>query len=299
MFVLLVHYQIGWPSIISTWRALDAYQLTIALCLIFSSYILRSLRLYYYCHDTLKGKAGLTLKVHLQHNFFNNILPMRSGELSFPILMKRHFQIAYLKSTGILLWFRLLDMQILGLFTIFFLFTYYAVNTWLLLIVLTIILVLPLVVLRAPFINLGETLNLAPNSKLGQGIHFLNKLYSKLRPGFPQTSTAFWQSWTLTLANWLVKMLVFSWVLMAFHPMDLSLAMLGAIGGELTSILPVHGIAGIGTYEAGVTGPLIAQGQSVDDVLVAAINLHIFLLSSTALGMLLSLVLKNRANNKD
>jgi hypothetical protein len=56
------------------------------------------------------------------------------------------------------------------------------------------------------------------------------------------------------------------------------------IGGELGSVLPVHGVAGMGTYEAGVMAGLAPQGVALTAALAAAVNLHLFILGATVLG---------------
>ena len=52
--------------------------------------------------------------------------------------------------------------------------------------------------------------------------------------------------------------------------------------GDLTSILPFHGLAGAGTYEAGVVAGLAPYGLSPETALSLAINLHLFILASSA-----------------
>ncbi len=51
----------------------------------------------------------------LLHNLFNNLLPMRAGELSLPLLMKRYFGVRRAETVGALLWFRFLDLLTLSL----------------------------------------------------------------------------------------------------------------------------------------------------------------------------------------
>ncbi|HAO34283.1 MAG TPA: hypothetical protein DCQ84_15245, partial [Candidatus Competibacteraceae bacterium] len=91
--------------------------------------------------------------------------------------------------------------------------------------------------------------------------------------GLPQTSAAFWRAWFWTQLNWLVKLAVFAWILRLFAPMPGAAAVMGALGGDLTSVLPVHGIAGAGTYEAGVVAALIPFGIEAKVALAAAVNL--------------------------
>ena len=52
--------------------------------------------------------------------------------------------------------------------------------------------------------------------------------------------------------NWTVKLLVFAWILRSFIALPFTTALLASVTGEASSVLPFHGLAGAGTYEAGV-----------------------------------------------
>ena len=69
--------------------------------------------------------------------------------------------------------------------------------------------------------------------------------------------TLFW-----TWVNWLVKLAALGWVLAALAPVGFAAGVLGAIGGDLTTVLPIHAPGGFGTYEAGVAlllAPLVDE----------------------------------------
>ena len=101
----------------------------------------------------------------------------------------------------------------------------------------------------------------------------------------------FWRSWLWTLLNWGIKLAVFAWVLTLFLEMPMTTAWIGATVGDLTSVLPIHGIAGAGTYEAGVVAGLAPFGIEAAAGLQAAVNLHLFVLGCTLLSGLVSLLL--------
>ena len=71
-----------------------------------------------YFRVEMAGRFTLCTKLMLQHNLFNNLLPMRTGELSFPVLMARYFAVPALRSVPALLWFRLMDLHSLGIFAL-------------------------------------------------------------------------------------------------------------------------------------------------------------------------------------
>ena len=64
-------------------------------------------------------------------------------------------------------------------------------------------------------------------------------------------------------------------------------AALGALGGELSAMLPVQGVGGFGTYEAGVAFGLLGGPGDWTSLLVPAFALHSFtLLFAAASGIL-------------
>jgi hypothetical protein len=69
------------------------------------------------------------------------------------------------------------------------------------------------------------------------------------------------------------------------------IALAGAIGGEASTILPVHGFAALGTYELGVVAAMQIFGISVHDALTGAANLHFLLLGVSIAGGLASLLI--------
>jgi uncharacterized membrane protein YbhN (UPF0104 family) len=250
---------------------------------VLASYALRAQRLYDYFRQEMRGRFALALKLMLQHNLANNFLPMRSGEVAFPVLMSRYFQISLGRSMPALLWFRLFDLHTLILLGLWALGSRW-LGVYLLGLVGVIWLLLPWWLFLANHWLL-ERLGPEPEGRFGRLLH-------KVLSGAPKDRRLLLRTWFWTLLNWLVKLLAFAWLLMSFAQLDVSQAMLGVIGGELTSVLPVHGVAGAGTYEAGIVAALLPFGIAADTAVGAAVNLHLFLLGVTLVGALLSLALR-------
>ena len=97
-FILGVQWFWGWGEILRPWTQLSWPAILLAACLIIMSYQLRTLRIYDYFLQDIRDKWWLCVKLVLIHNILNNIMPMRSGEVSFPLLMKRYFAIDYSRS---------------------------------------------------------------------------------------------------------------------------------------------------------------------------------------------------------
>ena len=282
VFAVLIEKYIGWMSILAPWKQLSMLTIAGAMLLVFGSYIMRAFRIYYFYLRHYPVRVSACIKLTLLHNFYNNLLPMRSGELAFPILMSRYFAIPVDKSVPGLLWFRLLDLHSLGMVALVSLLT------------LTMgigpaaLITLPFWVI--PLLMFAWSGRLLKNLD-SQSSSRISRLLFKLLHGLPTDSRQFWHSWFWTLANWAVKLAAFTWIFTLFVEASPSQSVLGIIGGELTSVLPIHGVAGLGTYEAGIVAAMLPFGLEPKALLSGAVNLHLFLLSVTLIIGLTAILL--------
>jgi hypothetical protein len=287
-FIAGVQHYIGWAELLQPWRDAAPDTLFAALTLTFVTYLLRAARLHDYFHTLLRGHFATSLKLTLQHNLLNNLLPMRAGELSFPVLMFRYFGVPAGVSVPALFWFRVMDLH-----TLLAIALVAAGDLWLapqrVWPVAAAWMALPVVAFR---------LHLRGARALGNADTGWKKIVARVLASFPQTSGAFWRAWAWTWVNWVVKLGVFAWVLRMFVEAPWSATWLGSIFGDATSVLPIHGVAGAGTYEAGVVAALIPAGIDAEAALRGAVNLHLFLLGSTLLGGLAALALPGGARAK-
>jgi uncharacterized membrane protein YbhN (UPF0104 family) len=285
LFVVLLEHYIGWSRLLQPWLAVDKGLLGLMLILVLVSYAIRAIRLYVYFHADLSGQFPLTLKLMLQHNLANNFLPMRSGELTFPMLMSRYFGVSMSRSMPALLWFRMFDLHTMALLALWAVGSQWFGHYWVGLVVL-LWLLLPWLLFLFNHWLLAHL--------EGKDHNRLSGLLVKLLSGAPAHRGLLLKTWFWSLVNWLVKLLSFAWVLALFAQLGIAQALLGVIGGELTSVLPIHGVAGVGTYEAGIVAALLPSGVDAQTAVAAAVNLHLFLLGATLLGGLLSLPLRRR-----
>ena len=127
----------------------------------------------------------------------------------------------------------------------------------------------------------------------------LARLADEIEAGLPADMTAFLRAWLLTVLNWGVKVLVLAWVLGLMGVVTLPAAFGGALGGELSSVLPVHAPAGVGTYPAGITAGAAAFGAAKDGAMLdllakASINTHLLMVVSALVGTGLSLMVRSK-----
>jgi uncharacterized membrane protein YbhN (UPF0104 family) len=276
--VFLVHATVGWRALLAPWREMPPGSLALALILVLTSYGFRTVRVHQYFAPATRGAFLRSFRLILLHNLFNNLLPMRSGEASFPLLMKQDFRVSFSRSVPGLFYLRFLDLHVLLLLGALVFAEGRGIAGWM----------LPAVLLPVPLLAFrlqGWLGDRARAGVLGGG-----KPVTWIE-GLPGSWGMVLGSWTWTAVNWSVKLLVYSWILRAFTPLAFSAALLGSVTGELSSVLPIHGLAGAGTYEAGVMAGLLPMGVSMDQALAGAVNLHLFVLGTSVLSGLLALVL--------
>ena len=213
----------------------------------------------------------------------NNLLPMRSGEVAFPVLMQRYYGLPATHSVPVLLWFRLLDLQVVLLIGL-------AAGGHLLGIGAPALAALTLGLLITPLVAYGLR-GWLYNRLAGRSGRLTSTLVAMLG-SLPDRPARFLATLFWTWANWLVKLAALGWVLAALASLSFAQGVLGAIGGDLTTVLPIHAPGGFGTYEAGVAvflGPMVGEPRPV---LAAAVNLHLFVLGTALIAAAVSLLIR-------
>lgn len=114
-FVAWIDRRFGWETVAVDWARLGPLDLVGPLILVAGGYALRAARIQSGFTPITAGRFGTCLRVMLWHNGLNNLLPMRSGELAFPVLMGRWFDVPVAVAAPRLLWFRALDLWTLVL----------------------------------------------------------------------------------------------------------------------------------------------------------------------------------------
>lgn len=271
---VLVHTTVGWPELVRPWRTLPPTGLAAAFSLIVGSYAIRTVRVHQYFQPATSGHFLRTFRLVLLHILFNNLLPMRSGEASFPVLMKRDYDVAYTRSVGALLYLRLLDLHFIAVLAAAVLLTGDGPVGWL----------APVLLAPIPYIAFRFQERVV-DRVAGDG------WVGRVVAGLPGSASLFWTTLGWTAVNWTVKLAVFAGVLRMLEPMSYGTAILGSVTGELSSALPISGLAGAGTYEAGVLAALVPLGIDSEAALRAAVNLHLFVLGCSVLSGALALLL--------
>ena len=284
----------GWSVILAQWAQVGPLPVVIALALLTGTYFLRTWRFYDYFPRETKGRFAPLFRVTQIHNLLNIMMPFRTGESSFPLLMRAEFAIPLARGTAALFVMRLLDLHALmaaaGIGLV--IASPHALVAWALWLCF---LLLPVAgfSMRGPLVKLAA--RLLPNKA--------QSLLLEIESGLPGDAGAFGRAWLMTVINWLVKVMVLAWALGLMRVSPLAASFGGALGGELSSVLPVHAPGGVGTYPAGITAGALAFGASTDEaglttLAQASINGHLLVVVSALIGTALGLLVSKRQIEK-
>lgn len=258
-------------------RLLDACQRLFSIPVGIAAVVLATQAFSYYCRarriaGEFAGNAPLPflqyLRISVLHNFSVNIIPFRGGELMLPYLLHRA-GVPGARAVTTLIWLRVQDALVLGCIALalwpeialFWRSTAIAA------------IVAGVVVFRHAVRRLD-----APASRPG-----LQKWFDALSDALDAPLA----SWSWSIANWTSKLFGQAVLLTALAGVGLATGLLGSLGGELSALLPVQGVGGFGTYEAGVAFGLNGRLDGWQSMLVAAFALHLFtLLFAAASGVL-------------
>ena len=275
-YALAIEYFYGWGKIFTAWEAVPAWHIALALLLMFFTYAVRGLLIHYYFLPLTRRQLPICLKIMLLHNMLNNLLPMRSGEASFPLMMRNYFGLSLTSATAGLFLLRLLDLQVLlsiGWFAV----VVYMGGDWALWLSMPMLFFSPLLLLRCTTWLQRLQTRCAPTGKL-------HRLIAKLLAALPRDFMHLVNLWLYTWLGWSTKLAVFTLVMLWFANTDWRSALGTTLGGELSGMIPIHPPGGLGTYEASMVGTAKILGIEGDWVLFAGVQLHLLILLSTLLG---------------
>lgn len=282
ILLVLIDRSVGWSELFRPWRTFPLPLLGVLLTLTAVSQLTRALRIQVYFGPALSGRFFSVLRLSLLHTAGNVLLPMRLGEVLFPWLMRRYFGHDPLAAAAALLWLRLLDLHFIALLGWGLLWLRQPAPWWP---------GLAVVWLAAlPGLAWLGTWAAQRPPQLGTR-HYCTASLRFIARAAPQTRGVVTWLYLWTACAWLAKFVAFAALLRQFMPIEWWRALVGAMGAELSSILPLHGIAGAGSYELATVAALAPLGVNPAVALAGAVNLHLFMLGSNLLGGAVALLL--------
>jgi hypothetical protein len=227
------------------------------------SYGLRAWRIQREFSDVAGMHGWLSLRIVLVHTALVNVLPMRAGELGFPWLMKRALNVNWLDASASLMWLRLQDACVLSTLAIWV----WPGWPWPVRVVLTLLLWSVVYASVRWVRHHGSQDHEATLGKLAQVTRALNSRGRRMTQG-----------WLISATNWALKLSLQAWLLAQLLGADWAAGWAGSLGAELSALLPLQGLAGMGSYEAGSAAAMRWHGVPWDAGLQVALTLHLSLL---------------------
>ena len=285
-YAAFVEWFWGWAALLRQWSEIGFGSAASALALLVATYFIRCYRIYDYFPNETAGRFLPLFRVTQVHNLLNIMLPFRAGETSFPLLMRSEFSVPRARGTSALLVMRLLDLH--ALLVVAAIGLVIGRGSAVLWIVWLAAFVFPLLffLLKVQMIALAR--RLLPTK--------LDAIVDELEAGVPVNIIAFLRAWGMTILNWAVKVIVLAWVLAFMGVAPLAACFGGALGGELSSVLPMHAPAGVGTYPAAIAAGAVSFGAAADragleQLAAAGVNAHLLIIVSAVAGTMLSMAL--------
>lgn len=274
--IIWVHDYLGWPQVITAWQSLEASTLALLLALTFASYGLRARRISRALPGTQNYAFSIYLRISLLHNALNNLLPMRLGEASLPIMAKRELGLSVVQSTTTLLLLRLMDLHFL------------------------------LLVLCVSLLPVSLSVGTLGAAALLMVALLWRRLMSVVTAIVPQSRQAQLQAvlkhhqkrklmlelYAYTALVWLGKLSALALIVLSFLDIPLYQGLVAVISADLSSVLPIHGLAGSGTFESAILIALTPFQLDTKEILSAAINVHLYVLFSSCIGAVMALLIK-------
>ncbi len=242
------------------------------------------------------------------HTMTNNLMPMRTGEVMYPLLLKRYFNIGFGDSTAGLIYARIFDVFAMGIFVLVALaFGWDRLNFSLAglggksvrFLIYVIILLLVIFILYRIFTRMtGEEKMAGDGSLLGM----LKKGLDSLGRGMKRVEIlkVSLELMLLSLAVFWARYVFFMYALMVFGiSVTFPEAVLMASLPIIAAVIPAQGIGGYGTIETGWVLGFLLVGLSKEMALIVGFGIHtMYLVFSVVLGgisfPLLGMVKKRR-----
>ena len=273
--IIWVHDYLGWPQVIADWQSLEPRTLALLLALTFASYALRAQRISRALPAPQPYAFTIYLRISLLHNALNNFLPMRLGEASLPIMAKRELGLSVVQSTTTLFLVRLMDLHFL------------------------------LLVLCVSLLPVSLLVGTSGAAALLMAALLWRRLMSVVTAIIPQSRQAQLQAvlqhhqkrkltlelYAYTVLVWLGKLSALALIVLSFLDIPFYQGLVAVISADLSSVLPIHGLAGSGTFESAILIALTPFQLEKKEILSAAINVHLYVLFSSSIGAAMALLI--------
>jgi hypothetical protein len=271
VYGVVVELMFGWTTLARSLLAVGLAPAALVAAGVVASYVLRALRIRAAGTEILRARLLDVTRVFALHNLSNWLLPARLGEASLPLLLQRRYGMPLSRGAGVLLWLRAIDLHVIGLLAGTVLVVQFH-GSWR---------YLGALVWGAGLLLPWLCLRVLP--RLTRRWPLAQKLTSVMPGQFPAIVSDLALGW----AAWTVKLAALGAALSQIAGLPYAAGVLGALGGDISGVMPLHAPLGAGSYEAGVMIGLTPWQPELKAALAAAVQLHVLVLAAVlALGAL-------------
>jgi len=301
--VAILLSQIEVADVVHTLTSIEPVYLVAGFGLYVLSYFLRALRF----HILLNREVGIRdlFNIICIHNMVNNLLPARTGELSYVYLLKKRHNKTAGAGAATLITARLFDM--ITILMLFFLSTlsvstlfYNTVKVKWMVIALMFVVVLVLLMTiyqgRVFVIVLKKTVNYLGMDKMSFADYIFRKMDETVERFSNMHGSIFIWGVLVSIIIWVVSYSV-NYILIVGMGINLTFwtFLFASTFALITTILPIQGVGGFGTMEGGWTIGFLAIGVTKEVAISSGFAAHIIMISYfTILGLIGLVRMKNK-----
>ncbi|MBN2079285.1 MAG: flippase-like domain-containing protein [Spirochaetes bacterium] len=284
--------QVDVSRAMETVRNADLLLIAACVCTYFVSTFFKMLR-----NRTMLGDLGIPLfdlfAITSYHSFLNQIMPARTGELTFVYYLKKIGKGEISRGLHVLVVTRIFDFIVISAFFICSIIIYFGRNTSIVLVALGAAFFAASVVglfnLKWIVIWSGKLLHLlyarTPLGRSDLAGKVIDKIdvvvgeFSSFRTGRYAPQLAFTSILTWTALYFLFYLSIRSLGIEIGFVQSVA----GSTGGVLTNVLPINSFGSFGTLEAGWTGGFVLVGMNEHDAIVTGFAYHLISFLASAL----------------
>jgi len=305
VFIVFLLTKVSIYEVIDTLLSINPYFFIAGFVLYFFTYLLRSLRFSYLLNRTISPRVLFPLVC--VHNMMTNILPSRSGELSYVYLLKRIHSRPIGEGVATLVVARIFDFMVL--IVIFFSAGFFIQDIpqsfvdflWIISLFLffLVVMLIGMIFFNRTFMQVLDKIFIYLRVKEKKiGIYILKKgdeIIESLHKIHLRNNII--PIIFITFLIWITSYTCFYAILIGLGiPLPIQNVFFGAILILLAGILPTPGIAGFGTGQAIFTIVFIPLGMSLESAIISGFCWHIVLILFTLiLGSLGSFIIKSES----
>lgn len=295
--IIYVLLQTDWRLVQATFATLNWGWLLIAFVIFILNYVLRTIRFRRLIYSKRVPFLPL-LSVTNLYGMYNYLLPAKSGEVTYPLLLKRRLAIPLTESVISLLVARFFDFVTIALFLPAVLIAFWKqMPDWLLVASLIFSIGMYLItgasrwfLRRMQSRDPSSTKDAIPSSRWRQVFHnLLASLWQIDKQG------DYWQFLLVTISIWFCVYANFFFILLSLgYQVNFFQMVIVSIIMVPMTLLPVQGVANLGTHEIGWVVAFQIFGYSEQFALNVAVSSHMLLLLFVfilgAIGFLMSIL---------